>query len=74
MLSYLIEFEGYRARVERARDGMLWGRVLELNEPINFKAQTVRVVETRFAQALQAYFERCRARGIEPEKPSGSGF
>jgi predicted HicB family RNase H-like nuclease len=74
MLSYLIELEGYRARIERDREGVLWGRVLEISEPINFKSPTVRNVETRFAQALSAYFERCAALGKEPEKPQGSGF
>ena len=74
MLSHLIEIEGYRARIERDREGILWGRVIDINEPINFKASTMRMVETRFAQALQAYFDRCLALGKEPEKPKAHGF
>jgi predicted HicB family RNase H-like nuclease len=65
----LIEFEGYYARVERARDGILYGRVIGLEEAINFRAVTQRVVERQFAKALQAYFERCVQRGVKPEKP-----
>ena len=75
MINQLIEFEGYRARIERARDGMLYGRVLGLEEIVNFKAPTMRVVERQFIKALEAYFERCKQRGIEPEKPAANmGF
>ena len=75
MINQLIEFEGYRARIERARDGMLYGRVLGLEEIVNFKAPTMRVVERQFIKALESYFERCKQRGLEPEKPEVSlGF
>jgi predicted HicB family RNase H-like nuclease len=74
MMDFMIEFEGYRARVERARDGMLYGRVIGLEEIINFKAPTMRVVERQFAKALEVYFDRCKLRGVEPEKPAALGF
>jgi predicted HicB family RNase H-like nuclease len=70
MINQLIEFEGYRARIERAKDGMLYGKVLGLEEIINFRAPTMRVVERQFIKALESYFERCKQRGIEPEKPA----
>jgi predicted HicB family RNase H-like nuclease len=35
----------------------------------------MRVVERQFIKALEAYFERCKQRGVEPEKPSDNmGF
>jgi predicted HicB family RNase H-like nuclease len=74
MPPYLIECEGYFARVDRDRDGVLYGRVIGLEEIINFKASTQRVVERQFAKALEAYFERCKQKGIEPEKPKAPGF
>ena len=74
MVPFLVEIEGYRARVERDRDGTLWGRVIEIDEVITFKASTMRVVETRFAKALSAYFERCLQKGIPPQKPAPKGF
>ena len=74
MLTFLIELEGYRARIERDRDGMLYGRVIEINETIYFKAATIRVVERKFAMALEAYFDRCRQVGKDPEKPVPSTF
>ena len=74
MINQLIEFEGYRARIERARDGMLYGRVLGLEEIVNFKAPTMRVVERQFIKTLEAYFERCKQRGIDPEKPAEMGI
>jgi len=70
----LIEFEGYFARVERARDGILYGRVIGLEEVIHFKAVTQRVVERQFAMALEAYFQRCMQKGIKPEKPRAIGI
>jgi predicted HicB family RNase H-like nuclease len=70
----VIELEGYYAKVERGRDGFLYGRVIGLEEIINFKAPTQRVLERCFAKAMEAYFERCKVRGIEPEKPRSLGF
>ena len=74
MIEYMVEIEGYRAKIERARDGMLHGRVIGLDEVINFKAPTKRIVERQFAKALEAYFDRCRTRGVEPQKPKSLGF
>ena len=45
MLSLLYEIEGYRARVERDREGILHGRVIEIEEVITFKAISIRLVE-----------------------------
>ena len=72
MLSLLYEIEGYRARVERDREGILHGRVIEIEEVITFKAISMRLVERNFARALEAYFERCRMMGKEPEVPKPS--
>jgi Uncharacterized protein encoded in hypervariable junctions of pilus gene clusters len=74
MASFLVELEGYRARVERDRDGTLYGRVLEMEEIIQFRAPTIRLLETRFARALETYFSLCRENGVEPKKPSGLVF
>ena len=74
MLPFLVEIEGYRARIERDREGVLHGRVIELHEVITFKATTIRMVETKFAKALAAYFTRCEQNGVEPEKPKVLGF
>jgi predicted HicB family RNase H-like nuclease len=74
MNSFLVELEGYRARIERERDGTLHGRVLEMEEIIQFRASTMRLIETKFASALETYFAFCRERGIEPKKPAGPAF
>ena len=74
MLPFLVEIEGYRARIERDREGVLHGRVIELHEVITFKATTLRMVETKFAKALAAYFIRCEQNGVQPEKPAILGF
>jgi predicted HicB family RNase H-like nuclease len=70
----IIELEGYYAKLERGLDGILVGRVIGLEEIIQFKAPTQRVVERCFSRALEAYFDRCKQRGIEPEKPRNLGF
>ena len=74
MQSFLIERDGYYAKVERERDGMLHGRVVGLKTMISFKAVTQRVVERQFARAMDAYFDRCKQLGIEPEKPRPLGL
>jgi predicted HicB family RNase H-like nuclease len=74
MRSYLVEFEGYRARVERDREGILHGRVIDLQEVITFKAISFRMVESKFQLALLQYFSRCEKIGIKPEAPKSTGF
>lgn len=74
MASFLVELEGYRARVERERDGTLHGRVIEMEEIIQFRAPTMRMLESKFARALETYFDVCKERGIEPKKPTGLIF
>ena len=73
-MSFIVEIEGYRARVERDRDGILHGRVLEMEELVYFKAATIRMVETKFARAIEAYLEMCKQRGVEPRKPGAHAF
>lgn len=73
-MSFVIEIEGYRARVERARDGTLFGRVLEMEDQLYFRAATMRMVETKFAKAIEAYIENCKQRGVEPKKSTGVPF
>ena len=74
LMQFLVEIEGYRAKVERDREGILHGHVLEMEEIIYFKASSMRMVETNFARALGNYLENCKARGIEPKKPAGPAF
>lgn len=73
-VSFIVEIEGYRARVERDREGMLHGRVLEMEDLVYFKAATMRLVESKFANALQLYFELCKQKGVEPKKPTPHSF
>ena len=73
-MSFLVEIEGYRARVERAKDGTLHGRVLEMEDLVYFKAATMRMVETKFAKAIETYLENCKQRGVDPKKPVGPAF
>ena len=73
-MSFIVELEGYRARVERDKEGILHGRVLEMEDTVYFKAATARMIETKFASALQHYFEMCKQRGVEPRKPTPHSF
>ena len=73
-MSFIVEIEGYRARIERDKDGILHGRVLEMEDLVYFKAATIRMVESKFAQAIQTYFEMCKQKGVEPRKPTPHSF
>ena len=73
-MSFIVEIEGYRARVERDKEGILHGRVLEMEDLVYFKAVTTRMVETKFAQAIENYLQSCREKGVEPRKPTLNSF
>lgn len=52
----------------------LFGRVIEMEEQVYFRAATMRMVETKFAKAIEAYLENCKQRGVEPKKSAGVSF
>ncbi len=50
------------------------GRVININDVVNFYGASVEELEREFATSIQVYEEFCREKGIEPNKPFSGRF
>jgi len=70
MIPRIIEFKGYRARVEQDPSGMFHGKVLNITDVVNFMARSSRQLYKHFSQSIEIYFARCKEQGIDPQRPA----
>ena len=65
----IIEYKGYYTRVRfDAESKTLRGKIEEINDYIDFKAEEPSGIEKEFHMAVDDYLEFCREAGKEPEK------
>ncbi len=70
-----LEYKGYVARVEVDEENdTLHGRVINITDVVNFKGGTISDLKREFANSMKEYFEFCKERGVEPEKPFSGKF
>ncbi len=68
-------YKGYVARVEvDDENDTLHGRVINITDVVNFKGRTISDLKREFANSMKEYFEFCKERGVEPEKPFSGKF
>ncbi len=69
MISSLMEYEGYHAKIEFDQDDQIFiGRVLGINDSINFHGRSVEELKAEFRNAVGNYLDYCRQAGKEPER------
>lgn len=66
-----LNYKGYRGSVEfSAEDNCLYGKVQGIKGTlISYEGETVEEIKRDFEDAVDAYLESCKERGIEPAKP-----
>ena len=63
-------YKGYSANIEVDSEAeILFGRVLDINDVVTFKAQTLEEARQEFQNSLDDYLEFCKELGQEPDKP-----
>ncbi|MCD8349651.1 MAG: type II toxin-antitoxin system HicB family antitoxin [Planctomycetaceae bacterium] len=63
-------YKGYTAAVEfNPEDGLFVGRVLRINDLIDFEGKTIRDAEKDFHNAIKSYLNACKVTGTRPDKP-----
>lgn len=63
-------YKGYTASVEvDVEAGILFGRVLDINDVITFKAKTVEEARQEFQNSVDDYLAFCEDLNEEPDKP-----
>ena len=68
MKNYL-EHKGYQGTVEySAEDECLFGKIIGINDLINYEAQDVSELKVAFEEAVIDYLETCKELGKQPTK------
>ena len=68
MKNYL-EYKGYTGTVEfSAEDNCLFGKIVGINDLINYEAQDVLELKQVFEESVNDYLETCKELGKQPNK------
>ncbi|WP_202895673.1 type II toxin-antitoxin system HicB family antitoxin [Iningainema tapete] len=63
-------YKGYTASIEvDVEAGILFGRVLDINDVVTFKGKTVDEAREEFHKSVDDYLAFCSELGEEPDKP-----
>lgn len=64
-------YKGYSARPEySAEDGVVFGRLLGINDLVNFESENVEGLEEEFHKAVDDYLAFCSEIVKQPETPN----
>lgn len=64
-----LTYKGYFGTVEfSAEDDCLFGKILGINDLVNYEAQSVNELKTVFEESVEDYLETCNELGKEPNK------
>lgn len=64
-------YKGYSARAEySAEDGVFFGRLLGINDMVNFESENAEGLEEEFHKAVGDYLMFCSKIGKQPETPN----
>ncbi len=64
-------YKGYSARPEySAEDGAFFGRLLGINDLVNFESANAEGLEEEFHKALDDYLAFCSEIGKQPQTPT----
>lgn len=71
----MMEYKGYRARVEFDDDAEIFhGEVVDTKDVITFQGASVEELKEEFHESIEDYLEFCSSRNEEPEKPFSGKF
>jgi len=63
-------YKGYSANLEvDVEAGIIFGRVLDINDVVTFKGKTVEEARQEFQKSVDDYLAFCEDLGEEPDKP-----
>jgi predicted HicB family RNase H-like nuclease len=68
-------YDGYVATIELDEEaGVFHGEVINTRDVLTFQGRTLDELNTAFADTIADYFEWCRERGKEPQRPYSGNF
>lgn len=71
----ILEYKSYYATVHfSAEDEAFHGKIIGINDLVNFEGTTVKQLKAAFHEAVDDYLETCKELGKEPEKTYKGSF
>lgn len=71
----LLRYKGYSAKPEFCADDVIfYGRIIGIDDLVDFYAENVKELETEFQKAVDDYLEFCEEIGKEPQKEYSGTF
>lgn len=75
MSNTLQEYLGYTGSIEHdLEDGILYGKILFINDLVNYEGNTLPELQTAFEAAVDHYLELCKETATQPNKPMTGSF
>ncbi|MBQ6319781.1 MAG: type II toxin-antitoxin system HicB family antitoxin [Lachnospiraceae bacterium] len=75
MISSLMEYNGYHARIEYDQEDEIFvGHVLGINDSLNFHGESVKALTSSMRDCIDNYLEYCSQIGKEPEREFKGSF
>ena len=69
-ITAMMTYKGYSANIEVDLEAeILFERVLDINDVVTFKAQTLEEARREFQNSIDDYLEFCQELGQEPDRP-----
>lgn len=70
-----MQYKGFTGSVEvDFEDSLLFGKVLLINDLVNYEGQTPAELKAGFESAVDDYIEQCKANGKQPDKSLSGAF
>ena len=74
-MSEIIKYKDYLASVQfSAEDEVFHGKILGINDLVNFEGTTVKELKRAFSEAVEDYLETCKKIGKSPDKTYKGSF
>ncbi len=75
MMSSLMEYNGYHAKVEFDPDDQIFiGHVLGINDSLNFHGESVKELSQSMRDCIDNYLDHCKKIGKDPEREFKGSF
>lgn len=71
----ILQYKGYYADIHfSAEDDVFFGKIIGINDLVNFEADSVKGLRKTFKEAVEDYLKTCKEAGKEPEKTYKGSF
>ncbi len=71
----ILQHKGYYAEIHfSAEDEVFFGKIIGINDLVNFEADSVKALKKEFANAVADYIATCQALGKDPNKTYKGSF